>query len=171
MARAVNIYVKRTLRLDLLNIPQRKMYEIGNVALESIRERVARARGVNDAPADPLKSESWKRIKMSKGLRPIRDLHGTGMMWPQKSSGGKRKKKWALKNVGHLMDQLSVRKVTDNQAFITEPTTRPGRIKARAHREMLGLSPFNKSQISAKTGAIVTAMKSKLVKALKALTP
>lgn len=162
MGRAVNVYVKRQLRLDLLSIPQRKMYELGNAALESIRERVAKARNVQDAPAAPLKSERWKRIKKAKGLKPIRDLRGTGMMWPEK--GGKRKPK--LKPVGHLMDQIAVRKVSDNRAHILEPSTRAGRMKARAaaNRAMLGFSPFNRRVIIARAQDILNNLKDKLVK-------
>jgi hypothetical protein len=164
MARAVNIYVKKQLRLDLLNVPQRAMYELGQAALVSIRERVAKAYGPNDAAAAPLKSESWKRIKKSKGLKPIRDLHGTGMAWPTKMKSGKRRKKWALKNVGHLMEQISVRRVSDNKAFITEPTTQIGRYKARRHRSMLNFSRLNELAILAKARQILTGITSNLVK-------
>jgi hypothetical protein len=158
----VNIYVKKQLRLDLLTIPQRKMYDIGVAGLESIKQRVAKAYGVTDSPAAPLKSESWKRIKKSRGLKPIRDLHGTGMMWPEK--GGKRKAK--LKNVGHLMDQLSVRKVSDNRAYISEPTTRAGRVKARRNRDMLGFSLYNRAAILRAVQVVIGDIKNKIIKTI-----
>jgi hypothetical protein len=158
----VNIYVKKQLRLDMLTIPQRKMYDIGVAGLESIKQRVAKAYAVTDSPAAPLKSESWKRIKKSRGLKPIRDLHGTGMMWPEK--GGKRKPK--LKNVGHLMDQLSVRKVSDNRAYISEPTTRAGRIKARRNRDMLGFSLYNRAAILRAVQVVIGDIKGKIIKTI-----
>ncbi|MBN1567930.1 MAG: hypothetical protein JXA73_08775 [Acidobacteria bacterium] len=163
MARAVNIYVKKQLRLDLLNVPQRAMYDIGNAALGAIRRRVARAYDADDRPAEPLKSRSWKHIKKHKGLKPVRDLHGTGMMWPENYKGGKRKPR--LKFVGHLMDQIAVRRVSDNQAFITEPSTRAGRLKARRHKAMLLFSPSDRAIIMRYAKVILSRITAKLIRA------
>jgi len=171
MSKTVNIYVKRQIRLDLLSFKQRQMYDLGNAALGSIKERVARAYGPNDAPAPPLKSESWKRIKKHFGGRPIRDLEGNGMMLQStirhyRDKRSKGKFKINLQYVGHLMDQLSVRKVSDNQAFIVEPTTVAGRIKARGNREMLGFSPRNCAVIYQAATKILGELTKKMVKAV-----
>lgn len=160
MAKTFNVYVKKRLRLDLLSVPQREMYQLGEVARSSILKRISSARGPNDLPAAPLKSESWKRIKKSKGLRPIRDLKGTGMIWPEK--GGKRKPR--LKKVGHLLDQILVRRVGDNMVKITEPTTRAGRIKARAHRAMFMFSPRDKATVIIAANSILRTLKNRVVK-------
>ena len=164
MAGTVRVYVKKQLRLDLLSFSQRQMWALGNAGLDSIKGRVAKARGPEDTPAAPLKSKSWANIKKSMGLRPIRDLHGTGKAWPQKIKG-RRRKKWALQNVGHLMDQLAVRRVAENKAFIDEPTTRFGRIKARAQKSMLMFSPQNRKDIYNAARLLLSESVSKLVRA------
>jgi hypothetical protein len=164
MAPFVRVYIKKKLTLNHLTIGQREMYEVGRTALQSIKRRVAAAIGSNDAPAPPLKtrrarrwSESkmqfvesgpprsgWARIKMKYGLRPVRDLHGTGLMWSGKIAEythRELKKKSKLKNVGHLMDQLLIRRVSDKAVIIDEPSQIAGRMKALANRDMLLLSP------------------------------
>lgn len=160
MAKAVNVYVKRQLRLDLLTVPQREMYHLGQVAKDAIIKRVKQARGPDDRPAAPLKSESWKRIKKAKGLRPIRDLQGTGMMWPEQ---GKKRRK-TPKRVGHLLEQITTRKVTENKAVIPEPSTRAGRMKARTNRDMLMFSPGNEATVIRAANQILITMKNSLVK-------
>jgi hypothetical protein len=144
MAQNVRIYVRKQIRLDRLNFSQRNMYTLGQVTLRSVLNRVSHARNAQDQAAAPLKNEIWKRIKMSRGLRPIRDLRGTGMM-TQKTGN----KKGRLKNVGHLLDQILVRSVSNNTANIEEPSTQYGRWKARAkaNRAMLMLSPSNRRDV------------------------
>jgi len=58
-------------------------------------------------------------------------------------------KKGRLKNVGHLLDQILVRSVSNNTANIEEPSTQYGRWKARAkaNRAMLMLSPSNRRDV------------------------
>lgn len=160
MAKAVNVYVKRKLRLDLLTVRQREMYRLGQAAKDAIILRVKQARDAYDRPAPPLKSESWKRIKKAKGLRPIRDLKGTGMMWPEK--GKKYRKK--PKKVGHLLDQINTRKVTDNKAIIPEPSTRAGRKKARSNRNMLLFSPQNKATVIRVANQMLPTVIKRLIK-------
>ena len=190
MSKTVQVYVKRQIRLDLLNFKQRQMYDLGNKALESIKTRVARAYGPNDAAAPPLKNSyylkynkdgsvdridlgysSWANIKKGFGGRPIRDLEGNGMMLESTIRHYRNRKqkvrgrwKFNLKYVGHLMEQISVRKVSDNRAFIVEPTTIPGRIKARGNREMLGFSPRNCVEIWREGMKILGDLKTKMVK-------
>ncbi len=167
MSRTVNIYVKKQLRLDRLTLPQRAMYNLGAIALNSIRQRVARAHDLNDAPAPPLKSKSWIRIKKARGLRPIRDLCGTGMMSTGTIAQYRRrtlKRKSKLKSVGHLMDQIAVRKVSDNMAWITEPPTDAGRIKARGNREMLGFSRSNIAVVLRNGQVLLNQLKDRLLR-------
>ena len=164
MPATVRVYIKKQLRLENLSLMQREMWALGNVGLESVIKRVSSARDSNDAPAAPLKSVSWKRIKMSRGLRPIRDLRGTGMMMPQKYKGKKRLRKMQLKNVGHLLDQIKVTRVANNIAVIGEPTTVAGRIKARAHRAMLLFSPKDRETIRQAAQRILNGIKNKLIK-------
>ena len=75
MAQTVRVYVKKQLRLEKLTVMQKEMYALGNAGLASIIARVSSAKGSNDQPAAPLK-ESWRRIKLSRHLKPIRDLRG-----------------------------------------------------------------------------------------------
>ena len=167
MSQTVRVYVKKSLRLDLLNIPQRQMYDLGVAGLGTVKQRVAKAYGMADAPAAPLKSESWKRIKKSKGLKPIRDLHGTGMMYTSNIAAFRNrvmKRKSKLKSVGHLMDQLLVRSVSSNRAVIPEPTTDAGRMKARRNRDMLGFSPFNRQVIVQAAQKALDRLKGTIIK-------
>ena len=167
MAQTVRVYVKKQLRLDLLSVPQRQMYQLGVAGLASIKRRVSNAYGGNDGPAPPLVNKRWMRIKKAKGLRPIRDLRGTGMMWPENAKAGKRKPK--LKFVGHLMEQMAVRKISgDNRVFIDEPTSRYGRKKARnlRNRAMLGFSPSDKATIIRNARVLLRELKSRMVRAV-----
>ena len=152
----VNIYVKKSLRLDLLSPKQLDMYRVGQVGLTSILNRVSKAYGSDDKKAPPLKSRSWIAIKKYAGLRPIRDLWGTGMMmarpmweYRNKRKGKDFSGKDALKHVGHMQEQIMVRRVSDNRVDIVEPTTTAGRIKARRNRDMLLLSPNDKKAVFA----------------------
>ena len=159
----ISCYVKKKLELGRLTVPQREMHALGNVALDSIKKRVARACDSTDAPAPPLKSEAWKHIKKAKGLRPIRDLWGTGYGYPEKSKATKRKRKYGLKWMGHLMDQIRVNRVSDNMAVI-EATTRIGRKKANRHRSMLLLSPNDIRNVQAAANRILSSIISGLGK-------
>ena len=187
MAKTVNVYVKRKIQLGNLTVKQREMWALGNAALASIKTRVGRAIGPDDQPAPPLKHSfrikrdkdgniidkiplgysRWGRIKKSRGLKPIRDLHGTGTMSTYQIAsfrGRTLKKRSRIKNVGHLMDQLTVRKVGDNKAVITEPTTDAGRMKARGNRSMLGFSPFNTQEIVKAAKLLLSDIKNKLIR-------
>jgi hypothetical protein len=161
MAQMVRVYVKKQLRLEKLTVMQKEMYALGNAGLASIVTRVSSAKGSNDQPAAPLK-ESWRRIKLSRHLKPVRDLRGTGMMWPKKSKAAKPRKP-RLQNVGHLLDQIKVRAVSDYMARIEEPTTRAGRIKARAHRDMLLFSPKDKETVRMAAQRILNGIKNRLI--------
>jgi hypothetical protein len=154
LSKVVNVYVKKALRLDLLSPKQLDMYRVGQVGLRSILDRVSKAHGADDKQAPPLKSKKWTRIKKAAGLRPIRDLWGTGMMMSQgiweyrnKRKGKVFKGKDALKHVGHMQQQIAVRRVSDNRVDIVEPSTTAGRIKARGNRDMLLLSPNDKAAL------------------------
>jgi hypothetical protein len=169
MSKSVRVYVKKQLRLDLLTLSQRKMYEIGMVGLDSIKKRVARGGGPNDGAAPALRSNKWKAIKLHNNLKPFRDLHGTGLMWPEKEQDIEKRraqKTWdkrKLKKVGHLMEQLTVRGVSDTRAVISV-STRAGRKKAAGNRKMLGFSPRNNQDIARSVYATIKEMKGKMVK-------
>lgn len=166
MSKPVNIYVKKRIQLGNLNFKQIQMLAIGNAGLKSIKERTKKALDAEDKPAK-LKSKSWAKIKSRRGLRNVKDLRGTGQMYTDaiaKYRGREPKRKNKLKNVGHLMDQILVRKVSENKAYIVQPTTVPGRIKAWAHREMLRFSPTDSKNISAVARKAFETIKRNLVK-------
>lgn len=166
MSRPVNIYVKKRLTLGNLNFKQIQMLAIGNAGLNSIKARTKKALDAEDKPAK-LKSKSWAKIKSRNGLRNVKDLRGTGKMYSGKIAefrGRVAKTKNKLKNVGHLMDQILVRKVSENRAYIMEPSTAPGRMKARGNADMLMLSPTDQRAIKDAAGRAFTQIKNKLVK-------
>jgi hypothetical protein len=153
----VNVYVKRKLRLDLLNVTQRQMYDLGNKALKAVKYRIDRHQDSRDMPAPPLKSKSWRRIKLAKGLKPYRDMRGTGM-W-------KNSKTAKIKFVGHLMDEgnISVRKVSDNFVLIS-PSKVAMRTKFAGNRNMFEFSPSDTKFISDTFRRIFGEIKNKLIK-------
>jgi hypothetical protein len=166
MGKPVNIYVKKKLQLGKLNFSQRQMLAVGNAGLNSIKARTKKALDAEDKPAK-LKSKSWARIKARHGLRNVKDLRGTGQMYTDKIAafrGRVAKTKRKLKNVGHLIDQILVRKVSENRAYIVEPSTAPGRMKARGNAEMLMLSPTDQRAIKDAAGRAFTKIKNGLVK-------
>jgi hypothetical protein len=166
MSKPVNIYVKKKLQLGKLNFSQRQMLAVGNAGLNSIKARTKKALDAEDKPAK-LKSKAWAKIKSRNGLRNVKDLRGTGKMYTDaiaKYRGREAKRKNKLKNVGHLMDQILVRKVSENRAYIVEPSTAPGRMKARGNAEMLMLSPTDQRAIKDAAGRAFTKIKNGLVK-------
>lgn len=166
MSRPVSIYVKKRLTLGNLNFKQIQMLAIGNAGLNSIKARTKKALDAEDKPAK-LKSKSWAKIKSRNGLRNVKDLRGTGKMYSGKIAefrGRVAKTKNKLKNVGHLMEQITVRKVSESKAFITEPTTAPGRMKARGNKEMLRFSPTDAKNIRAVARKAFETVKRNLVK-------
>ena len=54
-----------------------KMLALGQLALDTVKARVAKAVGSDDAAMKPLK-ERYAKWKQQIGLDPIRDLHGPG---------------------------------------------------------------------------------------------
>jgi hypothetical protein len=56
---------------------QIQMLQLGQLAVDTIKARVARAVGSDDAAMKPL-GERYKKWKTRIGLQPIRDLHGPG---------------------------------------------------------------------------------------------
>jgi len=166
MSKPVNIYVKKKLQLGKLNFSQRQMLAVGNAGLNSIKARTKKALDSEDKPAK-LKSKAWAKIKSRNGLRNVKDLRGTGKMYTDaiaKYRGREAKRKNKLKNVGHLMDQILVRKVSENRAYIVEPSTAPGRMKARGNAEMLMLSPTDQRAIKDAAVRAFTKIKNGLVK-------
>jgi hypothetical protein len=164
--RPVNVYVKRKLELGRLDYDQLRMYALGNTGLNAIKARTKKALDSEDRPAK-LKSKAWAIIKSRKGLRNVKDLRGTGMMFTHaiaKFRGREAKRKNKLKHVGHLMDQIMVRKVSQNRAYIVEPTTAPGRMKARGNSDMLMLSPKDQKAIKDAAARIFSENKKGLVK-------
>lgn len=166
MSKPVNIYVKKKLELGKLNFTQRQMLAVGNAGLNSIKARTKKALDAEDKPAR-LKSRAWAKIKSRNGLRNVKDLRGTGQMHTDRIAafrGRVAKTKRKLKNVGHLIDQILVRRVSENRAYIVEPTTAPGRMKARGNAEMLMLSPTDQRAIKDAAGRAFAQIKSGLIK-------
>lgn len=97
-----------------------QMYQLGNVAIGVLKERVAKGVGSDDSPMPPLSAKrapifykgkfvgagGYAGAKAAMGGSPIRNLYGPG----EKGTGP-----WAK---GHMLDNLSVRKVSDSQVQI-----------------------------------------------------
>lgn len=187
MSKPVNIYVKKKLELGRLNFSQRQMLAVGNAGLNSIKARTARAYDASDKRAAPLKPSfrikrnkdgsvkervplgysRWARIKKSRGLKPIRDLRGTGQMYSDAIAKARNRvatRANKLKNVGHMISQIMVRKVSETRAYIVEPTTVPGRVKARANADMLMMSPNDIKHMMDAAGRAFSDVKKRLVK-------
>jgi hypothetical protein len=77
--RRVQVYVKRRLRLDLLNFEQRQMYEVGKYGLDQVLDRISSAINTNDAPSKPLRFK-YAQQKSRRGLSNRRDLTYSGAM-------------------------------------------------------------------------------------------
>jgi hypothetical protein len=173
----VNVYVKRKLRLDLLNVTQRQMYDLGNKALKAVKYRIDRHQDSRDMPAPPLAMSyriirnkdgsvkerralgysRWARIKKAAGLNPWRDMRGTGTFKP---------KGQPVKFVGHLMTEgnISVRKVSENFVLIAA-TKDIMRKKFSGNRNMWEFSPSDNKFIKDTCRRILGEIKANLVMA------
>lgn len=112
--------------------PQKyQWFELGKYAVETIRDRVSRGIGSDDAPMPALSGRGssvsangkfvrqrpgYREQKQRAGGKPIRDLFGKG------NQGG------------HMLDGLRVREATPTSVRI-DITSRWGRIKARANEQ------------------------------------
>jgi len=138
----VRVYQKRQLRLDLLSFKQRQMYELGNVGVAAVKQRVAAAIGPTDAPAKPL-SKAYAIWKTRQGKGNRRNLIFTG----------------------DLLSNFQVRTVSENSAK-ANVSTRKNRIKAWANQkreEWMVFSPKNKAAVVEAARKMLEAMKPRLL--------
>lgn len=104
-------------------------FSLGRFAIQTIRERVSRGIGSDDAPMPPLSGRGsavtrdgkflrqrpgYREQKQRAGGRPIRDLYGKG------DQGG------------HMLDNFTVREATTTSVRM-DITSRSARVKARAN--------------------------------------
>jgi hypothetical protein len=141
------------------------MFKVGTVGVANVKNRVTAAQGPNDGPAKPL-VRRYAIYKSKHGLRNVRDLKGFGIVY--RKSFSKRKNAVVDKKVvGHMMDNLAVRTVSENTAragFSTEIA----RIKARANQqrqEFMVFSPKNQAKVREAAQLVLNESKSKLLRA------
>jgi len=171
MAQSFRIYQKGKLVFDQLSFRQQDMVKIGTVGVAAVIERVLLGRGPTDGPAKPLRNW-YARLKQRKGLIPRRDLMGTGFMHVKQLQKGKLRisKKTALlggRFVGHMMDNLSLRTVTENSAKAGF-TQNVARIKAQANEKrepFVTFSPKNREAVTSAAAQIFRERIKTLVKA------
>lgn len=135
---SVRVYQKKQLRLDLLNFKQQQVYELGNVGLAAVKERLAAGRGPDDGPAKPL-AEAYKKYKLRRGGSDKRDLKFSGAM----------------------LENLKIRVVSERHAR-AGVTTRKARIRAWANQQReawLVFSPINLETITEHGRQMIEAMK------------
>ena len=138
----VKVYAKKRVRFAELTFNQQEMLKLGTVAVSSLVNRARLGLNLADAPAKPLR-QSYARVKRRLGLIPRRDLTGSGF-WIFRKSETRRSKSGKV-FIGHMLDNLSVRTVSNNAARATLTSPRQ-RLKALANqrRELwLGFSPKN----------------------------
>jgi len=139
---SVRIFQKKQIRLDRLNFRQNQMFQIGNVGVATVKNRLSAGLGPNDSPAKPLSKRYaiWK-TKLGKGNR--RNLYLSGNM---------------LRN-------FMVRTVSEKQAKASN-TTRKDREKAWANQQIEPWGVFSPKNIQAvveSTNRIVQEMVPRLV--------
>ena len=164
MGKVVSIYAKKTVRFGELTFPQQTMVKLGTVGLSSVLNRIQAALGPIDLPAKPL-TKNYAIYKTRHGLRNVRDLRGFGGQVFLDS--GKRRKKAKWSPMGHMLDNLSLRTVSENKANIGF-TLEQARIKAAANqmREIfLVFSPKNRAAIMEAARRIFLEITNKLPKA------
>ena len=92
-----------------------QMSAVGDLAIGTIRDRVARGLGSDDAPMKSL-NRVYAKVKGYRGLPQTRNLMGTGT------------------DGGHMLDNISVRSAERNLVRI-DITSRSARIKAAANEK------------------------------------
>lgn len=165
MARAVRVYFKKQLRLDRLTFPQQAMARIGFAGVTAIRQRLQAGLGPADLPAKPL-TKRYKAYKLKRGLKPIRDLFGTGEAFGNQLTRATKRRKTGRRFVGHMLDNFTVRTVTENQARLGTSTF-AARVKAWANQQRepwMVLSPRNRTAVRAAASIVLNEVKNKLVK-------
>ena len=138
----VRVYQKRQLRLDLLSFKHRQMYELGNVGVAAVKQRVAAAIGPTDAPAKPL----------SRGYA----------IWKTRKGKGNRRNLWLT---GEMLTNFTVRTVSENRAR-ANVSSRKARIKAWANQKReawMVFSPNNKAAVVDAARKMLNATKPRLI--------
>jgi len=138
----VRVYVKKQLRLDRLNFPQRQMYELGSAGVAAVKARLAAAQGPTDAPAKPL-TKRYAIFKTRQGKGNRRNLTFTG----------------------DLLRNFQVRTVSENRAK-AGVSTRKDRIKAWANEKRepwMVFSPKNKAAVVEAARKMLEEMKPRLL--------
>ena len=134
----VRVFVKRRLRLDLLNYDQQQMYKLGVMGVDEVVERTSKAKNADDQPSKPLQ-RGYAIYKTRRGLSNRRNLTFSGDM---------------LRN-------LSVRSVSRNFAK-AEWTKKDPRKKALANNqieEFAAFSPRNQQRLADAANQIMTREK------------
>lgn len=161
---AVKVYVKKRLELGRLTIPQKDMAVLGLAAVRVVKARIAKGQGPNDGPARPL-SPRWAKIKRRLGLNPIRDLRGTGQANSKQFVTGKKARKAGIRFVGHMIDNFSLRTVTDNKfkAGLSQFAARKKGEGNQQREPWMVFSPSNKKEMITAAQRTLIEQKKKLV--------
>jgi hypothetical protein len=99
--------------------------------IASIKERLAKGIGEDDAPTKPLSKRYARRKAFTRRRRAVRDLDLTGQ----------------------LLDSIKPRYADDRQA-IADAGTRIGRLKARVHRQLLLFSEKDQAAMGDAAGQL-----------------
>jgi hypothetical protein len=114
MAR-IQVYVRRELRIDRLNVGQKEMLELGNEALDSVKRRLRAGLDPNDSPAPPL-NPWYARIKERILRKPARRDAQFGF---ERSATGRFV---AVPVERQFLPNLRVRTVSENYAEASNST-------------------------------------------------
>ena len=139
---SVRIYVKKQIRLDLLNFKQTAMFKIGNVGVAAVKNRITAAQGPADSTARPL----TKRYAI----------------WKSKLGKGNRRN---LTFTGDMLRNFQVRTVSENKSRASL-STRKDRIKAWVNQKIepwVVFSPKNKAAVVEATRRVLNELKPRLL--------
>ena len=139
---SARIFFKKQIRIDHLNVRQQAMFNIANVGVAAVKNRVGAALGPTDAPAKPL-TKTYAIRKTRLGLGNRRNLMLTGDM---------------LRN-------FMVRSVSENKARAAN-STRKDRLKAWINHKLepwVVFSPRNEKAVRDATAQVLADMAPRLV--------
>ncbi len=137
----VRVYVKRQLRLDLLDYDRQQMYRLGVFGLGEVLARLSKGISAEDSKAKPL-SKTYAIRKSRAGLKNIRDLRGFG-------------------NGGNMLDNLKVRTVglNDVRAGFSTKRMREKALGNQRREPFMLFSPSNQRRVAQEANEIMARKK------------
>jgi hypothetical protein len=121
------------LKLGGFGFRKYQMVKLGEIAVASVKARVAKGVGSDDATMKPL-NVPYANWKARHGMKPVRDLSGPGGRTYVEERKGKKYTRTVRAESAHMLDNFTVR-YADEMTVRMDITANWARIRARSNEQ------------------------------------